>query len=59
MDLFILNLRMQFMPGNHSLKKNYKQFLVKNEIGANTILKFFGIFFNFFNVFLIKLLNII
>ena len=49
------------MQRNHFKKKGYKQFLVKNKIGAPIIFKKFDFFlnFNFFHVFLVKLLNII
>ena len=48
------------MQRNHLYKKGYKQFLVKNEIGAIGIFFVFDIFFNFnfFHVFLVKVLNI-
>ena len=60
MGLFIMNITMLFVQINHLWKKDYKQFLIKNEIGAVRIFKFLTPFIvDFFHVFLVKVLNII
>ena len=54
-----MNMKMSFVQRNNLLKKDYKQFLVKNETKAvekELFLTFF--LFLFFHVFLVKVPNV-
>ena len=46
-DLFIINMKMEFVQRNHLQKKSYKQFSSKNKSGAARIFFVFNLFLNF------------